>query len=284
MISPAQRPDLGTWTPNTSSPQMSGLISWYPLQEFRGGSFEDVITSRMLKFSGTAGLGWTVPLVNSTIGQMLNFDGTNSQADVAGSTSGTDAFYSLAGSFSLSAWIIPNISADGYIFSHRSTAGGEAGDYHMGVTTAGKFFGGFFSGAFRGVTGTQTLVNGTLYHVIVSFDDPGNTMNLYVNGVLDATGAITQALAAGTVPTHIGYSHIAAVPQNRWNGGMADLRLYNKALTAQEAWGLFDPNTRWDLYGQGDVYAYEVLFNSAIPTFNAVWAQGSNAIYQPGIQ
>jgi hypothetical protein len=47
-----------------------------------------------------------------------------------------------------------------------------------------------------------------------------------------------------------------------WDGLIADVRIYKRALSDAEVWALYDPRSRWDLYWQPNTRAYS--FMSAI--------------------
>lgn len=87
------------------------------------------------------------------------------------------------------------------------------------------------SGAYAGL-GLETLVTATA---------SGGSIWLYVNGLLQstATGAGTGFSAGQNVTTN---------RSGRIDGQLADLRIYNRVLSAPEVWALYDPATRYELY------------------------------------
>jgi hypothetical protein len=68
-------------------------------------------------------------------------------------------------------------------------------------------------------------------HVAITFDDSTNTMTLYVNGSqVNQNTSVTQSYVGEAL--RIG-SHISgATPTSFWNGRIAQVRIYNTALTA----------------------------------------------------
>jgi regulation of enolase protein 1 (concanavalin A-like superfamily) len=76
--------------------------------------------------------------------------------------------------------------------------------------------------------GTQMTTN-TWYHIAVVFDDAGNTMTIYLDGVVDRLLTVTQGMAASTHDWYIG----ADTPNagRYFNGLIDDLRLYDSALS-----------------------------------------------------
>ena len=89
------------------------------------------------------------------------------------------------------------------------------------------------SAAIESITARST---GTWYHVAVVRDDTAKTLNLYVNGVLDATqvsytGKTVQSLQLDKRLARDG--NYSASP-TFFNGSLDDVRIYNRALSANE--------------------------------------------------
>jgi hypothetical protein len=90
---------------------------------------------------------------------------------------------------------------------------------------------------YGGVGGSYTLVSSADFptnvwkHVVLTFDDAANTMTLYINGSqVNQNTNVTQSYVSEVL--RIG-SHVSGVtPVSFWNGKIAQVRVYNTALTA----------------------------------------------------
>ena len=88
------------------------------------------------------------------------------------------------------------------------------------------------------------------HHCVITFPSGGDCGDsiVYVDGVSYGTGANGRAvntLSDGDV--HLGGDVLAAATFH-WIGDLADWRIYDRTLTASEAYQLYAPSTRWDLY------------------------------------
>ncbi len=79
--------------------------------------------------------------------------------------------------------------------------------------------------------GTQ-MTTDTWYHIAVVFDDAGDTMIIYLDGVVDRSLTVTQGMAASTHDFYIGTD----TPNvgHYFNGMIDDLRLYDAPLSQAE--------------------------------------------------
>jgi hypothetical protein len=103
----------------------------------------------------------------------------------------------------------------------------------MGFITNTNFRIGFYGLDFY--TG-QTFVLNKWQHVVVTYDGSA-TLNTYYNGTLVATSGLNgaaPALTAGVLQMGkmVGFSEY-------WNGTLDDVRIYNRALSAQEVQQLY---------------------------------------------
>ncbi len=74
------------------------------------------------------------------------------------------------------------------------------------------------------------ISNSTTYFVVATVDGSGNT-KLYINGVLDNSGALAVPGTSGTISLHIGGGDNG---NDGWKGKMSDISYYTKVLTAQQ--------------------------------------------------
>lgn len=145
--------------------------------------------------------------------------------------------------FSFSGWIKPGQIATQYILMTRnqSTSNFEAYDLHLQITSPGQLRicakKGDGSGGSTIITGTTALSINTWYHFVLTVDN--NTMNVYTNGNLDATTAISTPfnyLAGKKII--LGGSNEASF-NLPFEGSMDNLRFYNRILNISEIGQLY---------------------------------------------
>lgn len=91
---------------------------------------------------------------------------------------------------------------------------------------------GFFNGAWRNVTGFSMAVN-TWYHLIGTYN--GNTVSLYVNGVINTTLSYTgTAASGGEIRIARRWDDVANVASNFFSGDISQVRIYNRSLNSTE--------------------------------------------------
>jgi hypothetical protein len=100
------------------------------------------------------------------------------------------------------------------------------------------------------------------YHLVATQSGIG-TPAFYVNGVT-ASPSVTQA-PSGTQSNAAGTVSIGnrTGGDRGWDGLIAGFARWDRVLTAAEAWALYDPATRWDLYRVPTRRAY-VFLSSAV--------------------
>ena len=100
------------------------------------------------------------------------------------------------------------------------------------------------AGGFNLVTGSTTsLNNNTWRHIAATYD--GAQLRVFVDGKEDAT----PVADAGLLNNSTGhYYFFGASTGFYYVGRNHDYRIYNRALSAEEIFALYDTKTRWDLY------------------------------------
>ena len=113
----------------------------------------------------------------------LDFDGTDEYIDL-GNSSGLG----FTGDFTLSAWIKTSAIGTNQMIIDASTNPSNGSGYSMYLRSTGKIR--FWSYlATNDINSTTTLLPNTWYHICATHDRSGLVNKLYINGVLDATGA-----------------------------------------------------------------------------------------------
>jgi hypothetical protein len=213
---------------NRESPQARGLVGWWPLGE---GRPIEQMANAPTTIVGTKVTGRPV------LGAARDFSAATDKI----TTPDRNAWDCSA--FTVSAWV-----------SVRGTGGGTYG-YIMARGSSGSV-GGFALHVAgpppivrwrlnAGGVATQSIDWNT--PVLLTGVAPGGTaVTLYKNGT-DPKSATSSVYSASAYPIHIGNE---AGDTRNFDGQISDVRFYNRALSAEEVWALYDPATRWDLYWQ----------------------------------
>lgn len=90
------------------------------------------------------------------------------------------------------------------------------------------------------IDGATPIADGTWHHVALTYD--GATLQLWVDGALDAEGPIAGAPQAGTGQLHLGGYHYGSGECCYLAGAIDDVRLYERALSAAEVAVLANPS------------------------------------------
>lgn len=175
------------------------------------------------------------PNVQSANSGSVFFDGVNDYVQI-----GPDASLNLSpaqntGTFTQSVWIKPTGTNNGYQGVLGYQPGSTAGRYPgIWVFEQDRIHAGFGDGTnWNSFTTGGVLTTGQWNHVATTFD--GTTYNAFVNGIL----VFTTNDFAGRAPTGTERVDIGRV-DNYFQGGIDDVRIYNRALSVQEVGVLID--------------------------------------------
>ena len=249
-----------TTTPTLSTPTVLTAAGWADnLQNLGGGQAADSAGSgdtwplgatdadtagnNPLTPVGTPG---TTTAHDGTPGGAATFDGATTSLGTAGPAVDT------SGNFSVSAWVeLKDTSTDAVFVTqgdepatptasafqlyYSSTAGTWAFGRHESAATGS---------AFTAVYSTGVKVTaGSWAHLVGVFSATNQTMTLYVNGRLAATGAYAGTDWASTGSLQIGRG-IATAGYNQYTDGAVDqVGVYGTALTADQAAAMYGSDT-----------------------------------------
>jgi hypothetical protein len=169
------------------------------------------------------------------IGQAMTFNGSRNYITVSSTLNN-----SISTQVSVSAWIKANESsfAENTGIINEAYLGDDTVKFAIAGNTGGNPTGvsaGFYDGSWHRVEQSGSIQFAQWQHVVGTYD--GAKLRIYINGALSATVDDTAGLPPGTEEWRIG---------RRWdlpdyfNGVIDDVRIYNRALSAQEIKQLYN--------------------------------------------
>lgn len=207
----------------------TGLIGWW--------KFDDGSGTSVLDSSGKGSVGdltghaptWTSGLRQGA----LSFNGTSQYVDL-----GNPVILEPTTSLSVSAWVYRTgalVSFSG-IVSCQKNASNEGGYILAGIATNSVRFyidkAGNGNWSFAQTDSALPLNQWT--HLLGVWD--GATVLLYVNGVLQATTGVAGSIGYAAVSQN---AYIGRYATDNFPGLIDDVRVYNRALTAQDVYMLY---------------------------------------------
>jgi hypothetical protein len=137
------------------------------------------------------------------------------------------------GNYSAEWWSIADSLGQDAIFSFRTNA--STNDQGVSVFAGASGIG--LINIDMGPSGTRSaagdmLTTNAWQHYALTYDSPSNTRRMYLNGVLEWTGAQPTTLPAQDAALTIGM--LGGNASYIWDGGLAHLALYRKTLSAAQ--------------------------------------------------
>ena len=225
-------PAPASMLPLTSDAINTDQVGWWPLTE------TDDYASGAADISGSGNNGTQVNGVLSKVsrlGGVASFDGANDYIDTSSSSIVTSF------PFTVSAWVKAASGVRNTIFGSY-WANGTYRSLHTEISAAGKMFmlcsstGSYQS--TNSVTGTTTLSTSDYSHVVFVFEASGGS--LYLNGVSESSsGSLFSTLSTPSVDFLIGTNGVTGALANQYNGDIANIRVWSRALTADEIWSIY---------------------------------------------
>lgn len=174
--------------------------------------------------------------------------------------------------FTLSAWVYYTDVSEGH--------------YILGTAASAfdwSYNGTMFSFTLRGVYGDTATVAVSLnvpHHIAIT--RIGTALSYYLDGQLVVTN--TTSGGAGSAPTALFAmsSGTAGAAESGAGNNLTDIRYYNRVLTLEEIWSLYDPATRWNLYYQPSP---RVFFNvgSSVLAVTGAFQASTAALFAPSM-
>jgi hypothetical protein len=250
------------------------LISHWEFDEGAGTTAYDSV-------GGNHGTLINGPLWTSgQIGGALSFDGVNDYVDV-GDRPSLD--FGAGDSFSIAAWV--KTGADGRVVDKRR-CGGPGGVYYEGYgirVLRGKLFFGVedIGGNGSYLSGDTMVTDDEWHHVAAVRDVTTDRLYLYLDGSSDATPVVDTTIS--TLATDkgfdIGHAINTTTGHGYFNGKIDDVRIYDRALSAEEVWQLYQAGgggliAQWMFdEGEGDI-AYDSAGDNDGIIYGAAWTSG----------
>lgn len=216
-------------------PNNLGLVGYWSFNEGSGTIATD--------FSGH-GLAMVAHSFDSTswvpgkLGKAVDFDGSVTYLDLA-TTDTANSSLDLTSAFTLSAWIKPHTFPTAGFYQTFIGKGAAGGNYYFEINGSGPNFDCGFGNASDLVDATGYIVKPEQWqHVVCTFNDAGDTIALYVNGVLvDSSNSITGTPTANNDSLTIGAAD--AFPNQIVDASVDEVRIYSRALSASEVAKLY---------------------------------------------
>lgn len=218
---------------NRGSWQSQGLQQWYAFTRMQGGAELEIISNT---FSAPATVNGPVPYVfGKDVGLARDFDSGRVDGLAAPDVAVTQAL-------SVVVWTTVETSTNnGHLYSRHpgwflSKTG--ATNVRFAVNTGSEVSVNF---------GTITaLADGNMHCLVAVYN--GATITTYVDGVQANQSAQTGNIDLSGA-TGVGYYRGSPASGSfAWDGQIADVRQYNRVLSAGEVAALFAPASRWALY------------------------------------
>lgn len=248
---------------NTSSLQAIGLVHWWPLHPTLGHRLDnrrvpDIIRGNHADANNSPDGFYNA---NTEIGAFIAFDGVQDHLEPLYSPSfGTH--------YSVSAWIYPHTATNPHLVFAQKTSSEVAWQLFTNGTSAVMQVG--HGSGYATATYSSVISAYQPYHLLGV--RAGNTVKIYVNGLkgTDDSRAFST-VSSGT--TYIGRQDSGA----HFVGGIKDVRYYNRALTDADAWHMWHPQTRWDLWPMQRRRTIGLAIAGALSTARLTWQDNSDS-------
>lgn len=193
-----------------------GLVGYWSFNEGRGSAVLD-----------SSGNGNTGTITGATWmpgerGQALSFNGTSDKVTLGNIT--------IANNATVSAWIKTTSVSQKPVFSNRGNS------LYFGINQ-GKFFIYYNPATPAPAMTSNGYINDNKWH-LVTWTSNGSDSNMYIDGVFDKTLPQSRTAQSGT--SYIGWDSPNA--SEYFPGGIDDVRIYNRVLSAAEIQNLYKQN------------------------------------------
>jgi len=215
-----------------------GPVGYWKMDE--GVWTNDCSTDTVFDSSGNSLHGDSCP--NSTgptggavgkYGKAGYFDGTDDYVEVADNN-----ILDLTNTLTLSSWVKSSSLSYDQAIACKGDRSGTNINYCLEIRTTGLVrFEAWNGSTFYYTESTTSLNVNNWYYIVATYNDSSDTVNIYINGVLDKTdSAFTYSLITDSYPLRIG-NRKYSVANMQFSGYIDNVKLYDYIRTpAQVAW------------------------------------------------
>ena len=233
-------PAPASMLPLTSDAINTDQEAWWPLTQTTGSTCTDISGNSL---DGTQ--NGTEVWQNSELGYVHESSGTSQNYfDNCGSTSDF-AFAHTTGIMTISCWIRPTATGRSFILANNDTSGangfffdrknGNGMDFYMGTSGVG--------GTTSVSTANDTAPSdGSWQHWVFVLDTGNSVAQFYKNGVAVTTTGTIAGTGTGSTKYTTALGGLSSVPSETFDGDLQNVRVWSRALTADEIWSIYATN------------------------------------------
>ena len=206
--------------------ELEGITHWFPLDESEGTALKNTVTAGSLTLD--AGKLQTLDRAGN-VALDLNGGTHFSSAETAPELKKDEPF-------TLAAWIKSDGKSGGAVFSRMDVAQAYRGfDLWVQGRSVGTHIIHQWPGNAIKVMSKDQLVPNEWQHVVISYDggQKADGVKIYIDGKLSENRVESDGLQ-GTIETKIPFRIGGRSPGANWKGGVDDIRIYRRALSADE--------------------------------------------------
>ncbi|MFA6039459.1 MAG: LamG-like jellyroll fold domain-containing protein [Candidatus Peribacteraceae bacterium] len=199
-----------------------GLVGYWPFHEGQGTTAVDGSgQGNNGTLNGTTGANNRPQWTTGQVGMALDFDGTDDYVNVPDTN-----VLDIAGDLTVCAWLYPRTMT---VSAHplQKYGGSTAANFRLYRTAAGStYFYATRGGVWGSISSSYTVAASTWSHICLSYEATRGGQ-LYVNGIARGSRAGGGALTTTSSALRIGGN-------TYYNGLIDEVRIYNRALSAEE--------------------------------------------------
>lgn len=210
----------------------SGLVANWKLDEVSGTMASDSVGS----YHGTlTNMAPATDWVAGKISNGLDFDGDNDYVQISG-------LLGQPANFSISFWMNAR--------SPQDSGGGDIvniGDYIQIRISQYCIYTYLWNGSnYNGPTDCVNYLGSGWHHVVIIMDDTNNSQKIYVDGAQRATTSISSSIVWTGQATVTMLGRAPTYSDTNFNGVLDDVRVYNRALSADDVTALYNSGAGCD--------------------------------------
>lgn len=246
--------------PNRRSSQFKGLYAWWPISQPKAKTVYELQRGfhATIPYSDPEE-NWVTTDARTGGGYSLNFNGSLDER------ANTGTVPTLGFPITITAWIKPT-NESGWIISHGDGTENDIG-WRVGIDMNSFLV--FELGGVGAYTFQQLTLNKWQF-VSVTVDADNGTAIGYVDMV-----PATQAIGAMSgSPNQFQIGGWGEFNNGNWRGGLDDIRIYNRVLTASELGSIYNAQTRYELYQSQSPDFPVVILAAQSTTFDVTGSGG----------